>query len=182
MAPRLITFIDDMEDSSWHPVTKKLLILRSVNLYQFDKGKFRLVRVVPKGAELTNEGILCSKRESGLSFLPYKSPLQQKSLILPSARDEMKRLQDESFERFYRDGFESDVDPSIRDFRTNCQTVKTVVESPDYLLVYVNVCYSQSASQRVESDNWREFGGTIYTRQLLKYSLNQKEYEILDGK
>jgi len=156
----------------WHQATQRLLLTGLKKLYQFGKGRFRLLRKIAgsniKPIELTNQGILYTNT-NGQEFLllSLKNPKEQKSFTLPSVKSEMSSLKSESFERFYSCGFASDVDPRTGNLCTTFQAIKVIGETSGHLLIFANIESFQYAAQRVEHDCWRPFGGTIYTQRLL---------------
>ena len=172
-------------DFRWHQRTKKLLLADSGQLYQFGKGKFRLIRSInnsSKSIELTSQGVLCTRKDPpGLFLLSQKNPNHKKEPTLPPIEPQMKHLQDESMERFCRrGGYDTETDPKIGKLEITCLAAEILVEYPDYLLIYTNMLYYQSASQRIEYSSWDDFGGAIYTQRLLQYNFTQKEYKVLE--
>jgi hypothetical protein len=167
------------EAFSWHQATQRLLLTDSKKLYQFCKGKFRLIRVImdhwTRLIDLTNQGILCVKDNSELYLLSYKNPNYEKFFVFPSVDSIMDRLQTEA--REYFDGFDSEVDPRIGNLETTLNTVKIALETPEYLVIYANVTNYQSASRKFRY-SWEDYGGTIYTQRLIKYNFKQKEYQM----
>jgi len=160
----------------WHQATKRLLLVGSRKLYQFSKGKFRLIRVIRGPAKpigLTNQGVLCMTKKT-LDLVSYTNPNHKKEFVFPSMDYEMSRMQEASFGRFFCEGYDGEVDPRFGNLKISCKAVKIALETPDYLLIYAKVIYSQDVSQKL-FDEWQQYGGTIYSQRLLKYNLRQKK-------
>ena len=90
----------------------------------------------------------------------------------------MEYLQEESKKRFSCGGFDIDADSTVHKLHIHCNAAEILAETSDSLLIYADIEYFQEATQRVECDDWREYGGRIYTQYLLKYDLSKKEYKI----
>ena len=170
----------------WHQATQRLLLPGLKELYQFGKGKFRLLRRIPgetKPIGLTHQGILCAYNSAKLFLLSQKNPKDHKSLMIPSGKSEIKYVQQESYERFgyhHHFHFYQDVEPRTGDLYSGFKTVRLVSETPGHLLIFADIESSQSASQKVGYDHWQPFGGTIYAQRLLRYNIdNQREFKIM---
>jgi len=177
-SPRLIQRFTKKE-FSWHQKEKKLLLLNSNELYQFDKGKFRLIKKIDKEVnclELTKDGIIGHIEKKGLCLISQKNSKDRKLLTLPCFKSIMEELHGKSYERLFSYGIDSEIDPSIGEFSTSCESIKLLKESPSTLLLFVDIHSYQSASQRAfkyREPSWREYGGSIYHQSLIKYEINQ---------
>jgi len=153
--------------------------LNSNELYQFDKGKFRLIKKIDKEVnclELTKDGIIGHIKKEGLYFLSQKNLKSRQLLTLPSSEDMMNNLQHKSEDRLYNDGIDSEVDPSIGPLNTDYKSIKVLKESSKTLLLFANIHQSQYASRRAFEGRercWKDFGGSLYIQRLIKYEMNQ---------
>jgi len=181
--PHLIQkFVDQIEDFSWHQKTRRLLIGGSNKLYQFDRRKFRLVRTIDKKIsckELIRNKILGSIEKRGFYLISQKNPESKALLNLPSCKFILGDLRQENWAKYYDHHFGENYDVQIGQITANYGPIRVLAESADDLLIFANISYSQSASQRIETRK-TEYGGSLYIQRLIKYDLT-KNIEIEDS-
>jgi len=175
--PQLIQkFTHENMKFSWHQETKRLLLLNSSQLYQFDKGKFRLLRTIEYSITclvLTKKAIIGKIEDEGFYLFSLKNPQKKKLLKVPSGEDYIGSLQDKCWNIITRFGYNGDVEPSEGSFDTLYGGIVLLNELPDTLLLLADISYSQSASQQVEYGRWKQYGGSIFTQHLMNYDLTK---------
>jgi len=183
--PHLIQKISNPHpDFSWHEEGKKLLLLSSNELYQLDKGQFKLIQKIGKEInclELTRNGIIGHIKKKGLYLFSQQNPQISQLLKKPSVKSMMQKLQDRSEDRLYNNGIDSEIDPSIGSLSTDYKSIKLLDESSNTLLLFVDIHYNQYASRRAfegRSSCWKQYGGSLYTQSLIKYEMSENIMEI----